>query len=68
MKLPNASLHHYNEYPCDHWKYEHFFETKESWKSEINSVVIKAGQDNQWKKKKIHTKKNLHTKNTDKYM
>ena len=29
------------------------------------AALIKASQDNQWKKKKIHSKK-IHTKNTDK--
>ena len=45
----NVNLHYYSEYAdlkytCDHWKYEHFFKTKESWKLQINSVAIEIQQ------------------------
>ena len=43
MKLPNVSLHHQNKYTCDHWKYEHFFKTKESWKSQGAFVWDQSG-------------------------
>ena len=31
-------------YIIDHWKYEHFFNTKESWKLKINSIAIEIQQ------------------------
>ena len=49
IKLSNVNLHHYSEYAdlkytCVHWKYEHFFKTKENWRLQINSVAIEMQQ------------------------
>ena len=49
IKLSNVNLHHYSEYAdlkctCNHWKYEHFFKTKENWRLQINSVAIEMQQ------------------------
>ena len=51
IKLSNVNLHvhHYSEYAdlkytCNHWKYEHFFKTKENLRLQINSVAIEMQQ------------------------
>ena len=62
-KLPNASLQHYSEYAdlkytCNHWKYEHFFKTKESWKLEVNSVAIEIQQQQYFISSQLHVSLN----------